>query len=395
MRSAASVGALEWLEGLELFGVRLGLERMHALLGALGDPEHAYPAVHVVGTNGKTTTTRMIEALLRAEGLRVGTFTSPHVTSWSERIRVDGREVDVETALGRVRTAAEAVGATQFEVITAAALAEFAAAGVDVAVVEAGLGGRLDATNVLASRVVVLTNVALEHTEHLGETREAIAAEKLAVARAGATIVLGEPEWEPLGLAMLREATPSGSSAPRGSDPEVDPAGRVVVAGSSNLALALAAAESFLGRPVDPKPGEAVRVPGRLEVVAERPTEIWDGAHNLAAVGYLLPRLPRRPDGYVLVLSILDDKDARGMLAAFSAVSSRLVATTSEHPRGLTPEALSAAAEPYFEHVETVADPFAARARARELAGPAGAVLVSGSLYLLLALAAVRSGYVP
>ena len=154
----------EWLESLELFGIRLGLERMQVLLDGLGNPERSFRSIHVVGTNGKTSVTRMAEALLLAEGLSVGAFTSPHVTDWSERIRVDGEDADLDAALERVRPAAQELGATQFEVLAAAALAEFAAAGVDVAVLEAGLGGRLDATNVVAAPVVVLTNVALEHT---------------------------------------------------------------------------------------------------------------------------------------------------------------------------------------------------------------------------------------
>src|SRR5205085_5604030 len=139
--------------------------------------------------------------LLARAGLTVGAYLSPHVRTWSERIRVRGEEADFEAAIERVRAAAERVRATQFELLTAAALAEFAAAGVDVAVVEAGLGGRHDATNVLRSPVQVLTNVALEHTDVLGATREAIAAEELAVVQPGATVVLGEPEWEPLASA--------------------------------------------------------------------------------------------------------------------------------------------------------------------------------------------------
>src|SRR5207249_5591657 len=161
----------------------------------------------------------------------VGAYLSPHVRDWSERIRVRGEETDFEAAVARIRTDAERHGATQFELLTAAALAEFAAAGIDVAVVEAGLGGRYDATNVLRSPVQVLTNVALEHTDVLGTTREAIAGEKLAVVQPGATVVVGEPEWE-------EQARTNG-------------AGAVVIAGRSHLALALAAAEAFLGRPVD------------------------------------------------------------------------------------------------------------------------------------------------
>jgi dihydrofolate synthase/folylpolyglutamate synthase len=158
-----------------------GLDGIKALLSALGDPQLAYPSIHVVGTNGKSTVTRTTEALLAGAGLAVGAYLSPHVRGWSERIRVRGDEADFDAAIARVRSEAERLEATQFEVLTAAALAEFADAAVDVAVVEAGLGGRYDATNVLRSPVQVLTNVALEHTDVLGATRPAIAAEKLAV----------------------------------------------------------------------------------------------------------------------------------------------------------------------------------------------------------------------
>jgi dihydrofolate synthase / folylpolyglutamate synthase len=337
-----------------------GLERIQALLATLGDPELRYPSIHVVGTNGKSSVTRIAETLLGDAGLNVGAYLSPHVRGWSERIRVGGREADFEAAVARVRAEAERVQATQFELLTAAALAEFAAAGVDVAVVEAGLGGRHDATNVLRSPVQVLTNVALEHTDVLGTTREAIAAEKLAVVKPGATVVLGEPEWE-------EQARENGAET-------------VVVAGRSNLALAMAAAEAFLGRPVD---GHVdVQLPGRLERLSDDPLEIWDGAHNLAGLGYVLPRLPSAC--YVVVASILADKDVDGMLAALSALGDRLVATSSSNRRALSAADLAERAGPYFRVVEPVQDPVEALRRARSLGEP---LLVTGSLYLLADLA--------
>src|SRR5262249_10338434 len=162
--------------------------RIVALLDELGNPQRAYPSIHIVGTNGKGTTTRTVEETLANEGLLTGGYYSPHVIGWSRRIRGGGREGGLRPPVQRVRPRAPRPGATQFEVLTAAAFAEFADAGVDVAVVEAGLGGRYDATNVLAAPIVVLTNVALEHTDVLGDTREQIAAEKLAVLRQGATV---------------------------------------------------------------------------------------------------------------------------------------------------------------------------------------------------------------
>jgi len=360
--------ATDWIASLSPWPVDgFGLERMRALLADLGDPQLAYPAVHVVGTNGKSTTVRMTEALLRDAGLAVGAYLSPHVRGWGERIRIQGAEADFERLVEGVRPRAMAAQATQFEALTAAALLAFAQAAVDVAVVEAGLGGRHDATNVLDTRVVVLTNVALDHMDVLGDTREAIAAEKLAVVQPGATVVLGEPEWQ----LLARE----------------NGAARVVVTAQSNLALAVAAAEAFLGRPVEAGPAAGIVLPGRLERRSEEPLEIWDGAHNLAGVGYLLPRLPDRE--YVVVASILSDKRPELMLEALSVLGGVFVATQSTNARSLPAGELAVRAESYFQHVETVPDPAEARARALALAGPRGAVLVTGSLYLLTDLSGV------
>jgi dihydrofolate synthase/folylpolyglutamate synthase len=368
VRSSSASGASltrsggDWIASLSPWPSEgFGLERMRALLTELDDPQTRYPAVHVVGTNGKSTTTRLTEALLADAGVSVGAYLSPHVRGWSERIRIGGREADFERAVARVQPSAVALGATQFESLTAAALVAFAEADVDVAVVEAGLGGRHDATNVLDTRVVVLTNVALDHMDVLGETREAIAVEKLAVVRPGSVVVLGDAEWE-------RDAVATGASS-------------VVVAGASNLALAAAAAEAFLGRPVDLHAADDVALPGRLERRGEHPLEIWDGAHNLAGVGYLLPRLPDRE--YVLLCSILSDKRPELMLEALSVLGGTLVATESANARSLQAGDLASRAEPYFRHVEPFPDPQEARRRALALAGREGAVVVTGSLYLL------------
>jgi len=344
--------ASDWLESLSPWPEEFGLGRMHALLAELEEPQRAFRAIHVVGTNGKSTATRRAAAFLLREGLSVGAYTSPHVAGWSERIQVDGEDVDLEQALDRIRPAAERAGATQFEVLTAAALAEFAAAGAAAAVVEAGLGGRLDATNVLEAEVVALTNVALDHTDVLGETREAIAEEKLAVVAPGSTVVLGEPEWESRARA-------------RG-------AGRVVATDD----VGRAAAEVFLGRALE---GDVeAHLPGRFDEVGD---DVFAGAHNPAGVEWLVERLPR--DDYVIVASILADKDAEAMLAPLSRAGGTLVATASRSARALPADELAARARPFFGRVEPVADPAAALERGRELAGEQGAVLVTGSLYLL------------
>jgi dihydrofolate synthase / folylpolyglutamate synthase len=336
----------DWLASLSPWPEEFGLARMRTLLAALGDPQLAYPAIHVVGTNGKSTATRTIEALLVAEGLSAGATVSPHIRSWAERITVDGKEVDFEAAVGRVRPEAEAQGATQFEIVCAAAFAEFAAREVDVAVVEAGLGGRLDATNVLRSHVVLLTNVGLEHTDVLGGTREEIAGEKLAVVQEGTIAVLPDTEFAHL-------------------------AGPNVVVGGARQA-----AEAFLGRAVDRE--VRVELPGRLE---RRGDELRDGAHNPDGAAWLAARLDR--SDYTLVVSILRDKDADAMLASLAAAGQRLVATTSSNGRALPADVLATIAARHFADVEIEPDPAAALARAREH----GPVLVTGSLYLLADLA--------
>jgi dihydrofolate synthase / folylpolyglutamate synthase len=336
---------IRWLEGLSPWPEEFGLGRMRALLAALGDPQLAYPAIHVVGTNGKSTATRTIETLLLAEGLSVGATVSPHVRDWSERITAGGEPADFEAAVARVRPQAEAQGATQFETICAAAFAEFAVRGVDVAVVEAGLGGRLDATNVLRSPVVLLTNVGLEHTDVLGETRAQIAAEKLAVVQEGTVAVLPDDEFAHL-------------------------AGPNVLVGGARQA-----AGAFLGREV----GDVeVSLPGRLE---RRGDEVWDGAHNAEGVRWLAARLDRAD--YTVVASILRDKDAVAMLSTLATAGRRLVATQSSNDRALPAAELAHLAAGYFADVVVEPDPAAALARARE--DPP--VLVTGSLYLLSDLA--------
>jgi dihydrofolate synthase/folylpolyglutamate synthase len=343
--------AADWVAGLTPWPAEFGLERMRVLLDLLGNPQHSLRAVHVVGTNGKSTATRTIEALLLGENVSVGAYLSPHVRGWSERIRVDGDEADFEHVVGRVRPAAERVGATQFEALTAAALLEFGEAGVEAAVVEAGLGGRYDATNVLDAPVVLLTNVGLDHTDVLGVTRELIAQEKLAVVRSGATVVLPDEEFS----SLVSHA-------------------RMIVGGAHE------AASAFLGREARSVP--EVALPGRLEQRSD--DELWDGAHNAEGVAWLAARLPRRD--YTIVASVLADKDVDRMLERLAEVGERLIATQSSNPRALAADDLAARARARFARVDAIADPETALASARE--DPP--VLVTGSLYLLADLASLE-----
>jgi dihydrofolate synthase / folylpolyglutamate synthase len=344
MRSATSdETATDWVASLSPWPEEFGLDRMRQLLDRLGNPQDAYAAIHVVGTNGKSTATRTIAELLRPEGLRVGAYTSPHVAGWHERLDCDPETF--EGAVSRVREPAEQLGATQFEVLTAAALLEFAESGVDVAAVEAGLGGRLDATNVVDADVVLLTNVGLEHTEVLGETHEQIAREKLAVAHAARVVVMSDNTFA-----------------------DMVPEGAEVLYGGAREA-----AEAYLGRPIEHE--VEVALAGRLETRGE---DVWDGAHTPEAVDWLLARLPARE--YVLCVSILGDKRVDELLERLAKAGRTFIATSSSNPRALSEQELAAHAERHFEQVEAVANPRKALARARAHGHP---VLATGSLYLL------------
>jgi dihydrofolate synthase/folylpolyglutamate synthase len=379
------------LLSLELFGMRFGLDRMRRLLTALGSPQERFAAIHVVGTNGKSSTVRMCAALLEAHGVRAGAFLSPHLTSFAERVRVGDTDLDGDVFAAAVQRAAAAAAkvdrtlepgdrVTQFELVTAAGFDELARQGVEVAVVEAGLGGRHDATNVLGADVVVLTNVGLEHTRWLGPTVRDIAGEKLAVVKPGATLILGPVDHE---VRELAAATGAHVVAP-------EPV-QTALPGyqATNFVVAAAAARAHLGE-LDParvaEVAGRIKVPGRMQVVAEAPLTIYDGAHNPSGVEALAATLPAiigdRP--LIAVVSILDDKDAAGMLRALVSRAAGAVFTSSRNPRALPPATLGSLAEQLGgPPSEIVRDPRAAVARAQALAGPDGAVLATGSIYLV------------
>jgi dihydrofolate synthase/folylpolyglutamate synthase len=393
----------------ELFGMRFGLDRMRRLMTALEHPERRFDSIHVVGTNGKSSTVRMISEILERHGLRTGAFLSPHLLWFGERIRIQDHDVadgEFAAAIERAAHAAELVDrslggeerVTQFELLTAAAYSELARQGVQVAVIEAGLGGRYDATNVIPSTVQVLTSVGLEHTRWLGPTIADIAAEKLAVVQEGATLVLG-PDLDP-----GAEAVAGAVAAERGArivraapDPGLE-VGALGAFQRVNFSVAMAAAEAYLGE-LDPRAvaraAAEVRVPGRLQVLGDRPLVLLDGAHNpdgMAALARSLRRIldDRAQPSLVAVVSILDDKDAAGMLAALLPLCEALVLTRTQNPRALPPPTLESLARqlggPTAE-TEIVPDPRAALDRARDLAtgahGPAGVVLATGSIYLI------------
>lgn len=389
--------AERYLLGLELFGMRFGLDRVRRLLTTLDQPQERYRAIHVVGTNGKSSTVRMAAAILERHGLRTGVYLSPHLVSFTERIRVADCDLEPDRFAAAVQQAAHAASlvdrtlghddrVTQFEALTAAALTALADHGVDAAVIEAGLGGRWDATNVLASPVQVLTNVGLEHTRWLGPTIADIAAEKVDVVRPGGTLVIG-PDLHPEARAAAERIVAERDA--RLVEARVEDAPPLPGYQRGNFAIARAAAEAFLGE-LDPDvvvaAAEQTVVPGRFQRVDEQ--LVLDGAHNAAGMEALAASLPgfvgeRR---LVAVVSILEDKDAASMLEVLLPHCDDVVFCKAANPRALSPATLSSLAAQLGGIAGTVAverDADDAVALGRELAGRDGVVLVTGSIYLL------------
>ncbi len=387
------------LLSLEKFGMRFELDRMRRLLTVLGSPQERFASIHVVGSNGKSSSVRMIAAILSRHGRRVGTYLSPHLISFAERVRIADADLDPERfadAVARVaraatkvqRTLADGDHVTQFEALTAVAFDELARDDVDVGVIEAGLGGRYDATNVLPSRVAVLTSVGLEHTRWLGSTIADIAAEKLDVVRPGTTLVVGE-DLHPDALALARE-----TCSQRVASLVVAAAGAVVPAALGpfqrrNFALARAAAGAYLGDldedAVRAAAAETV-IPGRFEIVAREPVTIVDAAHNPDVVAALAEALREYLEGRRLVacVSILDDKDAAAMLRELVGLCAEVVCTASANPRVLPAATLASLMRQIGgPPTRVIVDPCAALAAARAAAGPDGVALATGSIYLI------------
>lgn len=400
-----------YLRSLELFGMRFGLDRIRRLLTALGSPQRTFTAVHVVGSNGKSSTTRFIANLLQAHGLRTGTYLSPHLHSYTERVLLDGLPIQPGRLAEALERAAQAAGrvnrtlrgddhVTQFELLTAAAFHAFAAAGVEAAAIEAGLGGRYDATNVLAAPVCVLTNVSLEHTRWLGPTVRAIAGEKLAVVPPGGLLVVG-PNPDPDVLALTEQLRRERAVRVEvvAEPPAVGDWAQLPPFQRRNLATARVAAARLLetvglrfSEEAFAKVLSQAAVSGRFHLVGERPPVLFDGAHNPAAASALVEALRERfgERRYGLVLGVLEDKDAAQMLGALLPGAARAWFTAPPGNRALPAATLQALAEQQgFEAGETVPDPREALAAARAWAAgqpDEPLLLVTGSIYLLGAL---------
>jgi dihydrofolate synthase/folylpolyglutamate synthase len=405
------------------------LDRIVDLLDLLGDPHRAYPSIHLTGTNGKTSTARMIDSLLRELGVRTGRHTSPHLESVTERICIDGVPLPPErfaAVFDEVAPFADIVDGrhpdrvTFFELLTAMAFAAFADAPVDVGVIEVGLGGRWDATNVIEAPVAVVTPISLDHVGILGSTIAEIAAEKAGIIYPGATVI-SAPQPESAGLVLAERVTEVGATIRReGLDFGVR-SRQVAVGGqmlelqglggsydeiflplygehqASNAACALAAVEAFVGATdrgsLDPEAVQAafaaVRSPGRLEIVRRSPTVLIDGAHNPAGAAALAAALDDafNFDQLVAVVAVLDDKDAAGLLAELEPVVTSVVATTNSSPRALPAAVLAEVSREVFgddrvEIAERLDDAIDLAVSAAESQGAVGGtgVIVTGSI---------------
>jgi len=413
--------ALAYLDDHIGAGMQPGLERIRLLVETMGSPHEGYPIIHVAGTNGKTSTTRMSALLLLAHGLNAGTYISPHLEAVEERLGVLGRNATPEEFAQAVTDVAafadileernEGVRFSYFELTTASAFAFFADQAVDAAVIEVGLGGRLDATNVVDADVAVLTGVDLEHTEYLGTTVEQIAVEKLAIAGPGSILVTGdlpEPVVEiaaatarDLGIehrAYGRDFSVDARPAVRGWHMDIHGAETdypdllLPVHGrhqTHNAAVAVAAVEALLGRRLDEEAvGEAVAsftAPGRMEIVAREPLVMLDGAHNPGGFAALNRSLSEEfpTTRFVLVVGVMGDKDLEAMIGHISERVDAVVTTAASGERPLPASEVAARVAKIVQvPVEAGGDPWSALEVARQKAGSEGAVLVAGSIYV-------------
>jgi dihydrofolate synthase/folylpolyglutamate synthase len=399
--------------------MRLGLERIEALLAALGHPEAKLRIVHIGGTNGKGSVAALTAAILQAAGLRTGLYTSPHLLDVTERVRIDGVPVSRETLArqaGRLERALEQGAATFFEAMTAAALAAFQEAGVDAAVLEVGLGGRWDATNVGAPVASVITRIDYDHQEFLGRRLEDIAGEKAGIIRGGVALsaaqapeamAVVEARCRAMAVPLLvegRELTVHALASDlaghrvtfRGPGWAFDDV-RLALPGlfqPGNAILAVGAARAFgdaTGRPVTDaivRAGcAAVRWPGRFQIVpggAGRPTLVLDGAHNPGGAAALAASLRHHFPGrrLALVLGISADKDRAGILKALVPLAGRLFLAPAAHPRATPPAELLAQLPPVEAEVSLAETPEDALACAVAVPG-VDVVCVAGSLFLV------------
>lgn len=416
--------AVAFLDARAGSGIKLGLERVADLLDLMGNPQAEYPIIHVAGTNGKTTAARMISDILGAHGLRVGTYTSPHLNRVEERFTLAGRPLAEDEFTGAVADVAPFVtiyeerageSVTYFELTTVIALAAFAAAAVDVAVLEVGLGGRWDATNVVEASVSVITGIAMDHMEMLGDTLPAIAAEKAAILKSGGLLVTGELPAAAEGSVTAQVAETGSRWIRYGTDyrmASIDqavggwlvdlegvfgeyPAIYLPLHGrhqAFHLLTAVVAAEALFQRALDRDAlliaAEGVTSPGRLEIVKRKPLVLLDGAHNAEGLAGLARALGDEfpPGPWTLVVGMRGDRNPEELLEPLAGLVGSVYATAPEDEAAIASGAIAAAARKVFGEgvaVSEVGDVPTALSTAIESAGADGRVVVAGSLYVV------------
>lgn len=404
--------ALDYLRSREKFGIKFGLSNIDRIAKALGRPERRYPSVLIAGTNGKGSTAAILTSILTASGRRTGRYTSPHIRFLGERIHVDDAPIPPEALtriVGRIAESEKLKEPTFFEAVTATAFAYFAERNVDIAVLEVGMGGRWDATNIAPATVSVITPVGFDHERFLGDTIEAIAAEKAAIIKEGRPVIVGElvPEAHTVVREEARRKNAPLTVASQGVEMRAEPA----VSGQSvwlrtperdygnlrlpllgehqldNLVLAVRVAELLVpGLTVEQvrRGVESTEWSGRLQRVAGTPALILDAAHNVMASEQLARFLKNNPHpNRVLLFGVMKDKRVYEMLAELLPQVSYFVATRPEMSRARGPEPLASFSRRHGTPAEAIAPSALALARAREVAGPAGEIVVAGSIFLL------------
>ncbi len=403
--------SLDYLYGLQKFGIKLGLENIQALLGRLGNPQQDYRVLHVAGTNGKGSVSAALAEIFRQAGYRVGHYSSPHLHSFTERIQVDGRpisEAEVVALTERVRSQSGGIPATFFEFTTALALIYFRCRRVDFAVLEVGMGGRLDATNAVSPELCLITPICLDHGEHLGANLAAIAAEKAGIIKPGVPVVISRQPAEVLEVLLERADQMQAPAVVFGRDYTVTATGETFSFSSAELNLAglrpglvgahqqqnlsqalaccmvLRRGGEQIGEPALRDGVARVRWPGRLEWWQGRGEVLLDGAHNQGGALALADYLKTLPAaGIRWVVGIKDDKCLADILGPVLPLVSRLYCTVPPVESAIAPEALAAQACLHDVASSIFADVCDALAAALNDRRPGEVVLVAGSLFLV------------
>ncbi|MGD9290925.1 MAG: folylpolyglutamate synthase/dihydrofolate synthase family protein [Desulfobacterales bacterium] len=405
---------LKTMYGFRRFGIKLGLSTIRKILTGLGDPQHQYLCVHVAGTNGKGSVASSLASILRHSGYKTGLYTSPHLVRFNERIQVNNRPISNRKVVVNYNAIKEAHSGvrdpTFFEFTTAMAFVEFAAQKVDWAIIETGMGGRLDATNIISPELSIITNISLEHREYLGNTLTQIAGEKAGIIKNRTPLVTGVRQKKAIAEIKRVAAAKNAPMFRLGADFKVRRNQgqtfsyfgiknvwhdlQTALAGSfqvDNAALVLAACE-LIGKKKAAMTPQNIREglrkhhwPGRLEIVSTSPFVILDGAHNLAAANNLAKFLSTHLDQrkITIVVGILDDKPYKSMLKALLPPSNRVIFTRAKINRALDPHILYESAKNLYPDAAIISDVSQAVKTAVETTPRDGAICIAGSLYVV------------